>query len=64
LLGWHGHAADVILVSDPSTLWFDPAVDITAEVIGALRARNVTFPASSDFQTTSDSPAETAPAAD
>lgn len=33
------HGASVVRVTDSSILWFDPEVDITAEVIAALRAR-------------------------
>ncbi len=33
------HGATVVRVTDPSLLWFDPKVDITADVIAAVRAR-------------------------
>jgi len=46
--------AGVVLVSDPTMLWFDPAVDITAEVIAELRANPIAVPA----------PAGAAPAAE
>jgi len=37
--------AAVVLVSDATMLWFDPAVDITADVIAELRANPVSVPA-------------------
>jgi Skp family chaperone for outer membrane proteins len=37
--------AAVVLVSDATMLWFDPAVDITADVIAELRANPVAVPA-------------------
>jgi Skp family chaperone for outer membrane proteins len=36
--------ADVILIFDPMMLWFEPSIDITDEVIGVLRDRNIEFP--------------------
>lgn len=33
------HNAKVVLVSNPALMWFDESVDITGEVIAALRAR-------------------------
>lgn len=47
--------AAVVLVADATMLWFDPATDITAEVIAELRANPVTFPAQ---PTTSSTPTE------
>jgi Skp family chaperone for outer membrane proteins len=38
------NGARVLLVSDPSLLWFDAAVDITDEVIAELRANPVQLP--------------------
>jgi Skp family chaperone for outer membrane proteins len=42
-----GRGADMILISDPAMLWFDPSIDMTEEVIGALRDRKVQFSADS-----------------
>lgn len=43
--------ASVILIYDPMMLWFDPSIDITDEVIGALRDQSVEF-SLSDIETT------------
>jgi len=49
------HGASVVRVTDPSLLWFDPEVDITAEVIAAVRAR------ASTAETDSDAPVSDTP---
>ena len=43
--------ASVILIYDPMMLWFDPSIDITDKVIGALRDQSVEF-SLSDIETT------------
>ena len=42
------HGASVVRVTDPSLLWFDPQVDITAEVIAEVRARSSTASADNE----------------
>ena len=43
--------ASVILLFDPMMLWFDPSIDITDDVIDALRDQNIEF-SSTDIETT------------
>lgn len=43
--------ASVILIYDPMMFWFDPSIDITDKVIGALRDQSVEF-SLSDIETT------------
>ena len=42
------HGASVVRVTDTALLWFDPKVDITAEVIAEVRARSSSVAADSD----------------
>jgi Skp family chaperone for outer membrane proteins len=53
------HGASVVRVTDPSLLWFDPKVDITAEVIAEVRARSST--ASVDSEPALPTPSEPDP---
>lgn len=46
--------ADAILIFDPLMLWFNSSTDITDEVIGAMRDRNISFPEANAIQTTAD----------
>lgn len=50
--------ANVVLIFDPMMLWFNPSIDITDEVIGALRDRNI------EFSTGEDAPAIVDPSAE
>ena len=43
--------ADVVLIFDPMMVWFNPSIEITGEVIAALRDQNIEFP-TSDIETT------------
>ena len=43
--------ADVVLIFDPMMVWFNPSIEITGEVIAALRDQNIEF-STSDIETT------------
>lgn len=51
----------LVMIASYETLWFDPAADITDEVISVMRARGVSQPASQNASSDNSNSANTAP---